>query len=451
MSVMLSRGISAITALLLGSALLFGPAPATAQRHGGGGASSGGAGLWGYSRPDGVDDKDSLKDFHNALAVQATGPQITEFQALTKITEGAKAELETFMPQLGMPTSATDSTTRDAALDQSLENARAANKKFIAGFSEPQKSGLKEITKRLDKSDSDLEQEQAKLHQSLQSSAAAAAAAESSIHAQNLDKALAEFSSQQLALGREMGIVFANGQDLTFLLPAVKRPVTIENRSISVTVSGELSQVAAENGRRTFNLEMLADLSDFQQNIGTLLHAQLDSSNQCGERLTVRRAMLTPAEPSSHLMLQLHYERWSCRGAYGQTATELAESDGSVEIKLTPSVEKSNTLKLAAEFGRVDANGMFGDSLRSGDLGDDLRSKVSQSMLAALTAGANFNATLPPALENSAVVKTARFHDSGAGVLSVLFEGQTQISNEQANLLATQLNQALADKAATSQ
>lgn len=445
---MQSRGVSfpTIAALILGSALLAGPAPATAQRHGGG-ASSGGAGLWGYSRPDGVADKDSLKDFHNALAVQATGPQIAEFQALAKLTEGAKAELEAFMPQLGKPPGALDSTARDAALAQSIENARAANKKFIAGFSDPQKSGLKDFTKRLDKSDSDLEQEQAKLHQSLQ----AAAAAESSIHAQNLDKALAEFSSQQLALGREMGIVLANGQDLAFHLPAVKRPVTIANRSISVTVSGELSQVAAENGRRTFNLEMLADLSDFQQNIDALLHAQLDSSSQCGERLTLRRALLTPAEPSSHLMLQLHYERWSCRGAYGQTASELAESDGSVEIKLTPTVDKSNTLKLAAEFSRVDATGMFADSLRSGDLGDDLRSRVSQSMLAALTAGANFNTTLPPALENSAVVKTARFHDRGAGVLGVLFEGQTQISNEQANLLATQLNQALADKAASPQ
>jgi hypothetical protein len=122
-----------------------------------------------------------------------------------------------------------------------------------------------------------------------------------------------------------------------------------------------------------------------------------------------------------------------------------------VEIKLTPSIEKSNTLKVAAEFSRVDATGMFADSLRSGDLGDDLRSKVSQSMLAALTAGANFNAMLPPALDNSAVVKTARFRGSGAGVLSVVFEGQTQISNEQVNLLASQLNQALADKAASPQ
>jgi hypothetical protein len=309
MSVMLSRGVSfpTISALILGSAFLAGPAPATAQRHGGG-ASSGGAGLWGYSRPDGVDEKDSLKDFHNALAVQATGPQITEFQALTKITENAQAELEAFVPQLGKQQSTSDSTL-DAALARSIENARAANKNFVARFSEPQKSGLKEITKRLDKSDSDLEQEQAKLHQSLQ---AGAAAAESAIHAQNIEKALAEFSSQQVALGREMGIVLANGQDLTFHLPAVKSLVTIDNRSISVAVSGELSQVAAANGQRTFNLEMLADLSDFQQNIGALLHTQLDSSNQCGERLTLRRALLTPAEPSSHLMLQLHYERWSC-------------------------------------------------------------------------------------------------------------------------------------------
>ena len=46
-----------------------------AQRRG---SSSGGAGLSTYGRPDGVDEKDSLKDFHHILAVQATSQQIAE-------------------------------------------------------------------------------------------------------------------------------------------------------------------------------------------------------------------------------------------------------------------------------------------------------------------------------------------------------------------------------------
>jgi hypothetical protein len=63
----------------------------------------------------------------------------------------------------------------------------------------------------------------------------------------------------------------------------------------------------------------------------------------------------------------------------------------------------------------------------------------------------NFSKTLPAALQNAATIQSASFRDGGAGVLDVTLEGKTQISNEQANILASQLNQALADKAATPQ
>src|ERR1017187_2703808 len=97
---MLRLGISfsAINALILGSALLAWPAAANAQRHGGGG--TGGGGMSGISRPTGVDEKDSLKDFHQALAMQATSQQISEFQALVKYTQAAQAELQAFLQQL---------------------------------------------------------------------------------------------------------------------------------------------------------------------------------------------------------------------------------------------------------------------------------------------------------------------------------------------------------------
>jgi hypothetical protein len=76
-------------------------------------------------------------------------------------------------------------------------------------------------------------------------------------------------------------------------------------------------------------------------------------------------------------------------------------------------------------------------------LGDDLRERVSDALLSALRAGADLKTALPPAVRNSATLQSVRFQDSGAGRLSAALEGQIQISDEQANSLASQLNQAL--------
>jgi hypothetical protein len=433
---------SVTNGLILAAVVCANPVAAAAQRRG---ASSSGAGLSTYSRPDGVDEKDSLKDFHHVLAVQATSQQITEFQGLVKSTEDAKVQLQAFLQHETQPISA----TADPVFNQTLASVLAASKKFENGFSDTQKSGLRDSMKRLDKADSDLEQAESKLMQIIK---ATAPSAEIAARGESVNRALSEFSTQQLALGREMSIVIASASDLTFILPVVKSPMRIQNHTVAVTVSGALAQTEEQNGQRIFRLELNEDLSDLQQNIGALLRAQIESTNPCGEKLFIRQAALTPSSPQSMLVLHLHYERWSCSRMAGQTSSsEIAEGDGTVEVKLTPAVEKSNTLKLSAEFGHIDASGMFAESLRSGDLGDDLREKVSHSILAALNAGMNFNKTLPAALQNAATIQSASFRDGGAGVLDVMLEGKTQISNEQANMLASQLNQALADKAATPQ
>ena len=423
------RGISftAATALLLGI-LLVCPGAAIAQHHGGHGGPGSIPG--GTGRPTGVEEKDTLKDFHQAMAVQATSQQVVEFQALLKSTETAKAELQAFLRQ--------QPAKSNASLDQALENTRSASKKFVDAFSGPQKSGLKEATKRLYKADSSLEEDEKKLDQTLQTSSADMAA-----RAEDLDKALTDFSNQQLALGREMGIVLANGQDLTFNLPPVKSTVNVADRSVAVEVSGSLSQTAVQGSQRTFKLELIADLSDLQQNITELLRAQFDKTNTCRERVTIRQAMFLPSTPASVLTVQLHFERWSCARTSGQTTqSELAESDGAADIKLTPAADPADPLKLAASFGRIDASGMLADALRSGDLGDDLRNKVTQSVLSVIRAAADLKATLPPAVQGSAILQTMRFQDV-AGRMTTVLGGQVQISNEQANLLASQLNQTL--------
>lgn len=441
---MLRRGVSivAVNALILGIILLLCPAGAIAQHHGGGrgeGSLSGG-----ISRPDGVDEKDSLRDFHQALLVQATSQQIAEFQALVKTTAAAQTALQAFQ-QVPKENAPTEPSGRDV-LDKSLETARNASKKFQEGFSPEQKSGLKEIVKRFAKSDSDLEQEEKKLDQSVD---ARAANPEITARVESLDKALTDFSDQELALGREMSITLASGQDLTFMLPQVKSPATFGNRTVAVNVSGALSQTASQGGHRSFKLDLIADLSDLQQNITEVLRSQLDTGQTCGERVAVRQASLTPSTPTSLLVVKLHFERWTCIGSRGQqSATELAEGDGGVEIKVTAGVEK-NALKMTAALGRIDATGMLAEALRSGSLGEDLRDKVAQVVLSAAQAGSNFKIALPPAVQNSAVIQGARFQDTGVGGLTVVLDGEVEISNAQADQLAIQLNQALAAQAPT--
>jgi hypothetical protein len=418
--------------LLLGLLLLSLPTALSAQRHGGGG-TGGGFGLGGISRPDGVDERDSLKDFHQVVALQASSQQVADFQAFMQNLDTAKAASQPFLQPSGKELT----PDQFSPLDHALDALRTGNKKFQDGFSAAQKAGLKEIQKRLGKADSDLEQEQKRLSLSLE---AKATAPEITAHAESLDKALTEFSNSLLAIGREMSITLASGKDLTFTLPQVKTPVRFAGRTADVTVSGVLSQTAAESGQRTFKVNLLGDLSDVQLNITEILRAQIESPGRCGERLAVQQAILKPSTPASLLMLRLHFERWSC----GATSTELAEGNGSVEIKLTPLIDSSNNMKVDATFGRIDASGMMGDSLRSGSLGDDLRDKVADVILSAARTASDFKISLPSAVRNSATIQSVKFQDYGVGGFAVVLGGQLQISNEQADLLASQLNQALA-------
>ncbi|HEX4784789.1 MAG TPA: hypothetical protein VH350_10625 [Candidatus Sulfotelmatobacter sp.] len=422
------------TALAL--TLLAFPLTASAQRHGG--ASSGGGGISAITRPSGVKEEDTLKDFHQAMAVQATSQQTAEFQALIKTTEAAQTALQTLLQQAQKRIAVQSSRE---TIDQSLEDARNETKKFEQGFSSAQKSGLKEIDKRLAKADSDLEQEQRKLDEGLQ---AKASSPDLAARAENLSKSLTEFSNQQLALGREMSITLANGQDVAFTLPAVNHPVKIADRTLAIGVSGALEQTAARAGQRTFRLQLAADLTDLQQNITEVLRAQLNTLDGCGQRVAIQRAMLTPFSPAGLLVVQLHFERWTCSGALAhQTPTELAEEDGSVEVKLTASIDKPNALKIVATFGRINATGMMAEALRSGSLGDDMRATIAQTVLSAAQSASDLNVALPPAARTSAVIQSARFQDTGAGNLILFLNGEIEMSNQQASQLATQLNQAL--------
>src|SRR5580704_9932559 len=158
--------ISSIKTVVLGAALLAYPSGMLAQHGagapggGGAGGSTAGGGLSGPGgRATGVSVKDDLKDYRELMAVQATSQQIVQYASMVKTAEAASEELQGFLQQLAKPATGSELAGRSESVDQAIERARVENKKFLDGFSERQKSGLKEITKKVAKADSDLEQE----------------------------------------------------------------------------------------------------------------------------------------------------------------------------------------------------------------------------------------------------------------------------------------------------
>jgi hypothetical protein len=458
-------------AIILGLALFTSPASMHAQ-HGGGGRSQPGA----NSKPiicvhDCVDPHTGLgpdddRNLERVMAVQATPDQTTSFNALLKDVQAARDRLQSFIKLAHAPPASAPSDP-PAMLDQTIEKVRTSSHDFLASFSPVQKSGLKDVTRKVENADSELDKQRTAFDRILQTGKADSPPVAAS--AANLDSALASFQNQQLALGGEMSIVLpSNGQDLSFILPLVKTAIDIAGQSISIPLSGATARASAADRHDQFSLRVVADFSDLQQNITGVLRALLTRSPLCGERLEIQHASLIPQDPASRVVMSLHFERWICQGG---SPMELASSEGTVEVKLTPSIDTNKieqnqidqnktgsnlvaqppaepnsiqpnpSLHLASEFGRVDADGLFRESLLSGSLGDTVREQVAAALLPAMATAANLKATLPPVAQDSATLLKVQFQDAGAGQLRLVLDGQLQLSDEQTKQFAVQLKQ----------
>lgn len=232
-------------------------------------------------------------------------------------------------------------------------------------------------------------------------------------------------------------------QTTTFKVPPVKIPMNVKDQHITLVASALLTLTTRAHGLNVLNLQLTADLSDLQRNITALLAEQLDKNDTCGDRIAIQNATLTPAEPASVALVQLHYERWGCAKIFGkQQAKRLLGGNAVIQMKLTPAIEEDNTqLKLVPEVGPIQADGSLGELLRSGTLGEMLRDKIRNAILSAMQKGTDFAATLPPAVQGNAKIKDARFTDDGSGRLLVLLDGEVQITNEQIQALAKQVKE----------
>ncbi len=447
---------SGLAALMFGIGLLAGPTTVVAQRHGGGGGGGAAGGENSNTRPliclhdcpalrGGLSAEDDLKNFRHFIAVQATVEQRAAFTKISQYTQAASDRLRDLHQSLEKSSAvspvALALAERGTALDQAMERVRAGNQNFLGSFSDAQKSGLKELTNRLAKEDSDLDKEIKTLDQVVQmpkpDSAQLAASAAS------LDKKFASFQDEQLVLGREMGILIdPESQGLVFNLPQATNSINIAGQTLLIPASGTISLISTENGRDLFSLKLAADLSDLQQNITAIVRGEVARSPRCGERIELRQATLTPLVSASLVVADLHYERWVCPP--GQASPmEVADSDGVLEVKLTPSVEPNTGLLLLSEINRVNADGLLRDLLRSGDLGITLREQIAASLLSALQKIADLKATLPPVAQQSAILQNVHFQDAGADQLSLVLKGQLQFSDEQIEQFAAQLKQRL--------
>jgi hypothetical protein len=183
--------------LICGFLLLVNPHTLLAQRRGGGrsvGASP---------SPAGVPDTDALKDFKRAVAVQATPDQVIRFGRLTKSIQTAREGTEHLL-QLAENGSKPDLFRFTSPLVSAVEGARTDNENFLQSLSAVQKSGLKDVTKKLRKADSDVTKRSNALARDLERSRIGGP--HISVAADKLDKALSDFQAKQLAIGIQMGI-----------------------------------------------------------------------------------------------------------------------------------------------------------------------------------------------------------------------------------------------------
>jgi hypothetical protein len=444
--------IHSLAALIGGVALLA--TPCTLAQRGGGGFGGRGTPGTVHGRPlicvhdcpdtpEGTSSEDDLQNFENLMAVQASADQSAAFIKVMQYSQDAATQLQSFREHLQKVAVSAVPSDRVASQDRAIKEARAGNQNFLSSFSPAQKLGLKDLTDKLEKADADLDEQTRAFDQTFEVTKAENELVATS--AANLDKTLSNFRSGQLALAGEMGVILpTSGQDLTLRLPPVTTTIDVSGQSVAISGSGVISRTPAADGHNLFGLKYTADFSDLQQNITGVLRAQLNRAPRCGERVQIQEGILIPQAPASLVVVHLHYEHWICPLMQSsESPTELSTGDGAIEVKLTPSLEAGAGLQLSPEISRVEAEGFLHDLLLTGSLGARLREQITISFLSLMQEGANFKTVMPPAAHDLASIRKAQFQDAGAGRLTLILDGQLQMSDEQAKQFTDQLRERL--------
>lgn len=215
-----------------------------------------------------------------------------------------------------------------------------------------------------------------------------------------------------------------------FGIPTIPVSLNIAGQPFSVPISGSISE--------SMNLDLRADLGDFQAHLTPILKAELNRDDKCGERISIEEAVLHPAAPAANLTARLHVEKWACFRAFGkENAKRLIGGNAVVEVKVTPQVEDGTGIHLDADVGRIDADGSLGELLHSGSMGDTLRDKIRESVLKAIRKATDFNTVVPPQVRPYATVQSLSF--AGDARLELRLTAQVKVPASQAASVLDQL------------
>jgi len=229
--------------------------------------------------------------------------------------------------------------------------------------------------------------------------------------------------------------VHAAAGDTMLRIPPVSASLDVKGQPVKITLWGAVSQAAPD----IFHLAVTADLADFADHLTPLLAAQLNRSDNCGERMSVEHAAIAPARPVAMLTVNVHYERWACAKVFGKERTKrLVGGNGVVVVKLTPSVG-ADGIAMQADVQKIDADGSLGELLHSDSFGSAIKEKIAASIQSAVRKSLDLHSALPPAIGSTAVIRGVEFAQSPEGRLWITLSGDVHLSAAQFQSLHKQL------------
>ncbi len=186
------------TTTVLSLALLLFP-PVVVGQHGNrhGSASSTNAGGTAIDNPDGA----TLKKI---VAEQATDDQVVQFRVMRKSTQTAVQQAQEIQHSASTAGDAQALTSKATALQKSAEEALEDTQHFRQSFTDSQEATLKTLAKKLMKSEAAAAKSVNRLSQALEQTSPEKERLVSA--AANLEKEMSGVTSEQLSLGKEMGI-----------------------------------------------------------------------------------------------------------------------------------------------------------------------------------------------------------------------------------------------------
>ena len=198
--------------------------------------------------------------------------------------------------------------------------------------------------------------------------------------------------------------------------------------------------------RQTFPLNLRADLGELQTHLTPLVQQELNRSEKCGERVSIQSATIVPAPAAAagaaDLALNVHFERWICIAAEGNTPKKLLGSDATVHVIVSPVLEKSaggeQVVKVDARIGGIEADGPLGEMLRSGPVGNTVRDKMSEALLKVLQRSTDLDGVMKPETRRFVTIQKIAFVDAGFGRLALDMAGRLQVPGESVSTVLEQ-------------